>query len=432
MARKRQNRIVESLADLDELEHRSTGLTLPRIRFLRLMKENEGASLSSLAPRTGVKQVTLERWWRTYRTGGIDALLAVRKRGGNRPRLLDEAGIRELRALVKRHELSDAGQVQRWILEEHEVAYSRTGVRDLLASLGLELGRPADDSGTTSLSTGSRHRDRHGTEPASLRANDASADPLQIDSKDLIALLTSLPMEYNVAECAHTLRNMLRLILKDVDRISIDVNTRCDLLDPEGYEPDLMISQEVSISYGNADLHVRRNAEPGAMARYLLENFSAQKISLDIYHTPIWREYYLHDKAYLGTIFLWRERTSPPISDQTVALLDGLHSFIEFLLSDIVTRHHYANHLERIFYDIIETISEECNLNVQERRVLVMRLLGSPYRDIAERLHIAPNTVSKYVCSIYRKTGTRSTIDLFAKYLTPRLIDIDIPIISNR
>jgi DNA-binding CsgD family transcriptional regulator len=224
----------------------------------------------------------------------------------------------------------------------------------------------------------------------------------------------------------------LRALFGDVDRISIDINTSCDLMCPQDYEPDMMISQNVAAEQRGAGLEVSRVQKPGAMAQHLLNKFRAQKVSLGIYHPPVWREYYHERSAYLGTIYLWRERSRPVISDRTLALLDLLKPFIIFLFTDLVTRHHYANPLERAFYEVVRSLADECHLGMRERNVLVLRLLGQSYKKIGDRLGIATNTVGKHVTNIYKKTGTGSTIDLFAKYFTPRLIGNDNPITPNR
>jgi DNA-binding CsgD family transcriptional regulator len=221
-------------------------------------------------------------------------------------------------------------------------------------------------------------------------------------------------------------------MLPDVDRISIDVNTSVDLDTPEDYEPDLFLMQTVLPNGAPPAVRLEAAGTPGAMAAHLVEGFRAGGVSLDIYHPPLWREYYLADNAYLGTIFLWRERVRRPLTEETVATLDSLHRFMLFILSDIVARHHYANPLDRVFYDVVRSLSDECGLGRQERRVLVRRLLGESFKTIADQMSIAPNTVGQYVSAIYRKTGTRSAVELFAKYFTPRLTSIDVSLISNR
>jgi DNA-binding CsgD family transcriptional regulator len=151
----------------------------------------------------------------------------------------------------------------------------------------------------------------------------------------------------------------------------------------------------------------------------------------DIYHPPVGREYYHEESAYLGTIFLWRERVRAPISEPTLVLLDRLEGFIMFMMSDAVTRHHYSKPLDRVFFEVIRDISARYGLAMQERRVLVLRLMGLSYKSIGVKLCIATNTVGKHVTSIYRKTGTGSTAELFAKFFSP-LISEEISLASNR
>jgi len=415
-------RVAESIAFLDKLERSLPESMGERVRMLRLLKEHPKEPLRAIAARFGASNATIERWWGTYCDSGIKGLLDVKPRGGNRHRILSSDALAEMRQLISKGVLTGPADVRRWIRERHDVEYSATGVRELLHSLGITAPRtkwrqrPSTARGTTQF-----HQDNN--DETERRFATSATDSSSLDDlDDLLNVLVRLPTRCDLAVCADELRKSLRLILRDVDRISIDINTSCDLLNPNDYRPDMMVSQSVVSGREETDLEVTAARSPGAMAAHLLERFRVQGVSLDIYHPPIWREYYYEGSAYLGTIFLWRERSEPELSERTLARLDALEPFIVFLLTDIVTRHHYAHPLERVFNEVVATLSDACGLGLQERKILILRLHGETYKQIADQMNITINTVSKHVSSIYRRTHTTSTIDLFAKYFAPRMI----------
>ena len=120
-------------------------------------------------------------------------------------------------------------------------------------------------------------------------------------------------------------------------------------------------------------------------------------------------------------MILWRERVNPPIRSETLAIMAVIEPFLIFMLSDLVARHQQAKPGDRTFNEALGIMSQEARLTEQERRVVILQLFGHSYQDIADRLHLSLDTVRKHVKSIYRKTGTGSYTELFAKYFTPRL-----------
>lgn len=141
----------------------------------------------------------------------------------------------------------------------------------------------------------------------------------------------------------------------------------------------------------------------------------------DLYHQPIAFEYYLKGVEYLGVVVLWREQSKTAISKETIELLTRLEPFITFALSDLVARHQLAKPQERLFNAAMVAMRNEGKLTEQERRVVILQVTGHTYQQIADKLEISVETVRKHISNVYRKTGTSSSVELFAKYFTPRL-----------
>ena len=54
----------------------------------------------------------------------------------------------------------------------------------------------------------------------------------------------------------------------------------------------------------------------------------------------------------------------------------------------------------------------EAGLTPRESQIAGLIARGSTYKEIAAELDISPNTVSNHVATIYRKTGTRSKVEM--------------------
>jgi DNA-binding CsgD family transcriptional regulator len=139
------------------------------------------------------------------------------------------------------------------------------------------------------------------------------------------------------------------------------------------------------------------------------------------YHPPRIYVYHYSGIAHLATLLLWREKGKSDISPATLAFMAEIEPFLVFMFSDLVARHQQANPGDRSFIDALAVMAQEAQLTEQERRAVILQLFGHSYQEIADRLHLSIDTVRKHVKNIYRKTGTGSYTELFAKYFTSRL-----------
>jgi len=144
--RTRTGEISESLGTLQELERRYCNRPQElRIKALRLLKEHPEWTLKQVAELLGRSVRTLYRWWRSYREGGLEELLQVKRGGGQRPVKIGEAGLQELQRKLQEDGFADLKEAQKWLEERFGVHYSLSGVWYLVRvelKAKLKTGRP--------------------------------------------------------------------------------------------------------------------------------------------------------------------------------------------------------------------------------------------------------------------------------------------------
>lgn len=238
---------------------------------------------------------------------------------------------------------------------------------------------------------------------------------------NVLRFLNELPMTGDVVEWIESFRDVLHRMLGDVDRVAVKVNTNCDLINPETYKPTFEVVQYPQQKGETSETVVTplENGTPPSQA--LIGDLREFGHSLDDYHPPLAYDYFYAGCAYLGTILLFRERSKQPISEKTNATMHALQAFMNFVLSDLVTRNYYFRPINRVFYDILLGLIKEAGLSMQDVRILSYMLLGYSYKQVGDRMKVTIDTVRKHMKRIYRKTKTGSLAELFAKYFTPRL-----------
>lgn len=84
--------IRESVAVLQAREQSVRGTpAAPRIQMLRLLKSEEATTVPQVATLVGYSPRHVQRWWQTYRHGGLAALERVYHPAGKPAQLTDEA-----------------------------------------------------------------------------------------------------------------------------------------------------------------------------------------------------------------------------------------------------------------------------------------------------------------------------------------------------
>ncbi len=284
---------------------------------------------------------------------------------------------------------------------------------------GMSVGIPGGMSGGKPVSmpgAGSGHvgEDREPGMPA--------GDEELLIPEFVIRILNTIPTTHEVKDWIPGFKQSLQTFLGDVDRISIVVNIDCDLRNPETYRRDISVTQVRQNGPLRGNTIVVAERKPGeSPVEELLDSLRHQNFPFETYYRPTIFEFYLVKNAFLGAIFLWRERVHPPISARTVNTIEAMKPFLIFIMSDVVARHKYSFTVDVAFNEALAFMLEEAGLTERERQVVILQLFGHTYDQIAERLYVSIDTVRKYVTSIYRKTGTHSYTELFAKYFTPSL-----------
>lgn len=240
--------------------------------------------------------------------------------------------------------------------------------------------------------------------------------------ENIMEFMNALPVTGEVVEWILAFREALRKLLGDVDRVAVRVDTYCDLINASPRSGAIEIIQIASPTKKASETVVttelRNDLPPSAKFRAEVLASGPEGVA---YHVPDCYDYYYRGTAYLGSILLLRERSRTPISERTRAAMKGLEPFIIFAFSDVVTRHHYMQPIDRVFNSILTEVSRESNLSVQDLRILSLMLMGLSYKQVADRMELSIDTIRKHTKRIYRKTRTGSLPELFAKYFSPRM-----------
>ena len=112
-----------------EREHRSGPLGV-RLKMLRLLKAEAYPSRLQLAPVLGYSRKQLQRWWKAYREGGLDALLERGTPGGSAERVTAEAWT-ALEAEMKAGRIARLKEAQQFLQERFSIRYTVGGLGDL-------------------------------------------------------------------------------------------------------------------------------------------------------------------------------------------------------------------------------------------------------------------------------------------------------------
>jgi DNA-binding CsgD family transcriptional regulator len=387
------------------LEHQHAGTPAgERISGLILLKSEPHLTIVQAASRLGKSRRAFQRWLEAYRRGGIAELLnpAI---GRGRPRRLGTSELQALRDELGRVRMTDLSEVQQWVRMRFGAEFSTSGIWNLL--------RRDINAVPRGWVTIHEARDRQGT-----TGNDESGTAI---SERVISFLNALPTTADVTRWVLSFREALARFLGDVDRVSINVNTNCNLADPDSFEISQVVTQHVPTSDGvrsRISVSVSRNERPSDR---LLRDAERAGVPIEEFHEPNCFDYYFGGRAYIGTVILWRRREESPISESTTIALTSLEPFILFALSDIVARNKAEQPVSAAFTNALERMNVDADLSPQEQRIVILQLMGHSYKEMADVLSVTVDTVKKHFKQIHRKTNTRSQSELFAKYFTFRL-----------
>ena len=138
--------IEEDPQQLKELEkrHRYTHL-FQRVRMLRLLQSEECRNLGEVAEALGYSWRQCQRWFASYREGGLEELLKSRVGERGRQELVTPEAFEELEEAMKKGEIATISQADEFLRDRHGIEYSHPdGVGQLLRrrKVKLKTGRP--------------------------------------------------------------------------------------------------------------------------------------------------------------------------------------------------------------------------------------------------------------------------------------------------
>lgn len=403
MSRRKEWEIRESLSELKAMMARYRGMAgAPRLRMLAAMKEEPSRTYDEIALLIDRSPHTLKRWWREYRDRGLESLLDLR--GGER-HPSDDDDMRELKRELIVGKLQDLAQVRTWV-DRHERYHPSI----------TPCGRALDE----------RNGDHRAREIGNGGGKISSSDGVG----RITGFLNTLPSSGTFPELLDAVRNAIHRLYNDVDRVMIGLNLDCnadELVDDESLEGDRLADVPCMVvaqffrgkngeENGEAIRSSRRRERP---VDRLIDHLRRARFPVERYHPPHCFEYHLPSGAYLGAIVIWREARREAVSEATIEQIEEMRPFYTFLLSDLILRHRSIHTYDRGFTEALEQLITDNHLTIQESRIVVMQLLGRSYAETAALLNVSVNTVRYHLKSIYRKSGTRSLIMLFAKYFTP-------------
>src|ERR671912_780165 len=138
--------IKEDPQRLKELEkhHRYTHL-FQRVRMLRLLKSEECKNLSEAAEALGYSWRQCQRWFASYKKGGLKELLRSRVSERGSQELVTPEAFEELQEAMKRGEIATISEADEFLRERHGIEYAHPdGVGQLLRrrKVKKKTGRP--------------------------------------------------------------------------------------------------------------------------------------------------------------------------------------------------------------------------------------------------------------------------------------------------
>ncbi|WP_017327340.1 helix-turn-helix domain-containing protein [Synechococcus sp. PCC 7336] len=146
--------IAESVEELKSLMYLQKMVgTHARIHALYLLKLGVVKTVGDVALLLGRDRITIQRWLKLYRDGGLEALLTVKHSPGRKPAIPADILVQLGRVLDPPRQLDTYAEVRGWLKQEFNLDVSYKVVRDTVRNrLSIDL---KTEAGTSSA--GDRH-----------------------------------------------------------------------------------------------------------------------------------------------------------------------------------------------------------------------------------------------------------------------------------
>ncbi len=133
MSRVLKIEISETVEELKKLLNSTNNHKVKeRIQMLYWLKSEQAKSENAIANLIGKHRTTISRWLRTYRKGGMNALLIKGKSTGRSKKLNSEIEENLKQELQDPEGFSSYKEIQTWLRVVHDIEMSYTGVHQLV------------------------------------------------------------------------------------------------------------------------------------------------------------------------------------------------------------------------------------------------------------------------------------------------------------
>lgn len=362
MARKREQNITESGAELRELAGRYAGKAQEgRLLFLAWLKETPGSTIGQAARAAGLSERQGRYLWDDYCAGGLERVIGRRvyqPKGKKKPEkgaaVPDPGRVAGMTAADMVGFMNAVGELAS--INDPAIWVRRLG--DILRQFILEI-------------------------------------EYAVVSVQLTAGITSQPSRVSGVNFVFT-----QHIRADGRRHFTSFSS------PEKYESNYerLIEQGRQIGFPFESYH------------FPPYGFDFYKLNSDRTHLP-YRES-LPD--IVGSIILFGSREAGPLSFETVELIEKLRSFISGAFESLILRAQWKRPEFPLFADAALRILGKLDITTREQEILRLLLLGNTHDEIADLLNVTRSTVNKHTRSVFRKAGVRRLSEFFARYFTPR------------
>lgn len=240
----------------------------------------------------------------------------------------------------------------------------------------------------------------------------------------VLRFLNSLPVGGDLVEWLMEFREALRQLLGDVDRVAVRVNISKDVDSVNKFNWLMNVNQFIYTGDKATKIFNRPNSNvvkdrAGLSkvegARMLLEEMKRLNISLHEYQVPYCYDYHSYGEPNLGSLVLFRRNGAKPISLPTLRMVESLEPFFVFLFTSLKSRYFYHQAGAAIFDWSVYQIKSEMKLTDREVEVLILRLYGLTFNQIAKELFLSHATVRKHLHTLLRKGNARNAIEMFTR-----------------
>ncbi|MGE3801059.1 MAG: LuxR C-terminal-related transcriptional regulator [Candidatus Kapaibacterium sp.] len=241
------------------------------------------------------------------------------------------------------------------------------------------------------------------------------------------SFLNQLPITTDTIEWCRTFKTLLREFFDDVDQVVINIRTTIDLVNPASNRPGQVHRQSLFPHKAEKkEISILHDSDKEEKWEQIYEEGIRNGFPAELYREPVGFDYYYQTTgSYIGTIILFSKRERPPLSAETITLMEELRPFLLFILSDHIARHRMAHPEDILFRDLVSRINNDAHLSQREQEILMLLVLAYSYDEIAATLFISVKTVESHIQAIYRKVGVQNLKEVFARYVTPRLFFLE-------